>query len=179
MHRQLRCLPQSIAAADILIAGERESLSTWEPQVLWVGHRPGQARLWMGVRAIVALSGSVSSDEYEDRIASMAQVRRVMPARDPRRCSASERSWKNCKGCPGLLLGRQDQNCLICAQFAGHRDGKASILDFAVSPVTEGSIRRASRLSTWDPQERRQDLNHKCRTLSLLTFTLKLAPSKA
>ena len=32
----------------------------------WVGHRPGQARLWMGVGAIVAFApilGSVSSEE--------------------------------------------------------------------------------------------------------------------
>ena len=37
----------------------------------WVGHRPGQARLWMGVGAIVAfapITGSVSSDEYKDRL---------------------------------------------------------------------------------------------------------------
>ena len=40
---------------------------------VWVGHRPGQARLWMGVGAIVtfgSISGSVSSDEYKDRFAS-------------------------------------------------------------------------------------------------------------
>ena len=37
---------------------------------LWVGHMPGQARLWVGVGAIVtfgSISGSVSSDEYKDR----------------------------------------------------------------------------------------------------------------
>ena len=53
---------------------------------LWVGHMPGQARLWVGVGAIVtfgSISGSVSSDEYRDRFASMAQVRRAMAARDP------------------------------------------------------------------------------------------------
>ena len=43
--------------------------STWGQRPVWVGHRPGQARLWMGVGAIVAfgsISGSVSSDKYKD-----------------------------------------------------------------------------------------------------------------
>ena len=55
---------------------------------VWVGHRPGQARLWMGVGAIVTfgfISGSVSSDEYTDRNCMLAHMRRVMPARDPHR----------------------------------------------------------------------------------------------
>jgi len=53
---------------------------------VWVGHRPGQARLWMGVGAIVtfgSISGSVSSDEYKDHNCMLAHMRRVMPARDP------------------------------------------------------------------------------------------------
>ena len=46
---------------------------------VWVGHRPGRARLWMGVGAIVAfapISGSDSSDEYRDRFASWRPIQR-------------------------------------------------------------------------------------------------------
>ena len=43
----------------------------WWIRQLWVGRRPGKARLWMGVGAIGAfgsLSGSVSSDEIQGSI---------------------------------------------------------------------------------------------------------------
>ena len=45
--------------------------------ILWVGHRPGQARLWVGVGAIGAfgsISGSVSSDEYTDQLQHAAHM---------------------------------------------------------------------------------------------------------
>jgi len=53
---------------------------------VWVGHRPGRARLGMGVGAIGAfgsISGNASSDEIQGSNCIMHMVRRAMPARDP------------------------------------------------------------------------------------------------
>ena len=49
---------------------EAKAFESWS-LLLWVGHRPGRARLGMGLGAIGAfapVSGSDSSDEYKDRL---------------------------------------------------------------------------------------------------------------